>query len=69
MQDNIALAMEASRLCRKHQADYEININGSINMKMTKKLPKGHYYTWQGSIKWDELDILEYRLKHKKAPD
>lgn len=69
MQDNIALAMEARSLCRKYQAQYKININGSVDAVVEKKLPKGYYYRWRGSVKWDELDALEYRLKHQKAPD
>jgi hypothetical protein len=69
MQDNIALAMEASRLCRKYQAEYSFSINGSVEAKVTKKIPKGYYYQWRGNVRWDELDMLEYRLKYQKAPD
>ena len=68
--DSVALALEASNICRKNKAEYKININGSVEVEAYKPMPFDRFYKVKGTVRdFEELPFLDYRLKHNRSPD
>jgi len=73
MINNVELALETAKLCQQYKTEYEIRINGNVEVDLFKDIEKDKdfYYQTEGVqlSSLNELHAFEFRLKYRMPPD
>lgn len=63
--------MKARDICLRNNVKWSISINGRVEIETIQELNRDEgFYHFKGTVRnEDELESIDYRLRHRKAPD